>query len=116
MKINASKLDRQITIQRATETRDTFHNLVQGPWNNLITVRAAKQEISDGEKVRAQKVRAQEMGADITMRFQVRWNRTIATVNAKDRLLFEGKLFEILGVKEIGRREGREITATTRID
>lgn len=110
-KVMASKLDRQITIQRAAEARDTFHNLVEGPWNNLITVRAAKQEISDGERVRAQ-----EVGADITMRFQVRWNRTIATVSAKDRLIFEGKLFEILGVKEIGRREGKEITATTRID
>lgn len=109
--VMASKLDRQITIQRAAVARDTFHNLVEGPWSNLITVRAAKLEVSDGERIRAQQI-----GADITMRFQVRWNKVIATVDAKDQLLFEGKLFKILGVKELGRREGREITATSRND
>lgn len=112
MKIIASKLDRKITIQRGTEIRDSFNNLVMSePWNNLISVRAAKQDVRDGERIAAQ-----EVGADITMRFQVRWNRVIATVTAKDRLVFEGKIYGILGIKEIGRREGREITATTRID
>ncbi len=111
MSIRSSKLDRSITIQRVAEARDSFHNLVPGPWADLITVRASKQEIRDGERVAAQ-----EVGADITMRFQVRWNSIIATVNPKDRLVFEGRTYGILGVKEIGRREGKEITATTRID
>lgn len=109
--MRASLLDRSITIQRATETRDDYNNLVDTAWNNLITVRASKKDISDGEKISAQ-----EVGADITMRFQVRWNSIIATVNPKDRILFEGNTYGILGVKEIGRREGREITATARID
>jgi SPP1 family predicted phage head-tail adaptor len=109
--MRASKLDREIAIQRATETKDSFNNTIYGPWTLLIKVRASKHEIRDSERISAQ-----EVGADITARFQVRWNSVIATVNPKDRLVFEGRTYGILGVKEIGRREGREITATTRID
>lgn len=109
--MRASNLDRSIIIQRATDARDSFNNPVAVSWNDLIRVRASKKDISDGERIAAQ-----EVGADITMRFQVRWSRTIATVTPKDRILFEGKTYGILGVKELGRRVGREITATARID
>lgn len=111
MELRASKLDRQITIQRATIAKDSFNNDVVTGWNNLITVRAAKQDVRDGERISAMQV-----GADISTRFQVRWNSVIATVNPKDQLIFEGRVYEIVGVKELGRRVGREISAVTRID
>lgn len=92
-------------------SRDSFHNLVPSGWSDLITVRASKKDVSDRERLIAQGI-----GAELTTRFQVRWNRTIATVDAKDRLVCEGKTYQIVGVKELGRREGREITALTKND
>lgn len=109
--MRASKLDRRITIQRAVTARDSFNNVVPTSWQNLKTIWASKQEILDSEKIAAQ-----EVGADITMRFQVRWSSFVATITAKDRLVFENRTYGILAVKELGRRVGREITATTRID
>lgn len=108
--MRASKLDRSIIIQRATYVRDGGNN--PNPlWSNLITVRASKQDVRDAERIAAQQV-----GADITTRFQVRWNSVIATLDAKDRLICEGKTYQVVGVKEIERRVGQEITATARID
>lgn len=109
--MRASELDRQIEIQRAIFARDSFNNAVPTSWNSFAKVRAKKLNVSDGERIAAQ-----EVGADITLRFQIRWNSKVATINAKDRIVFEGKTYGILGVKELGRRVGREITATTRID
>jgi len=37
-------------------------------------------------------------------------------VNPKDRVRFDGRVFDIYGVKEIPYRAGLEITATARAD
>lgn len=109
--MRASSLDRRILIQKPIKERDQFNNLVITGWTNFISVRASKKDVSDSEKIAAQ-----EVGAEITTRFQVRWNSLIANVDAKDQLICEGKTYQIVGIKELGRRLGREITATARID
>lgn len=109
--MRASKLDRVIVIQKAVMTKDSFNNDVPSSWNEYARVRASKHEVRDAERISAQ-----EVGADIDARFQVRWSRKIAQVNPKDRLVCENRVYEITGIKEIGRREGRELTATTRLD
>jgi hypothetical protein len=40
----------------------------------------------------------------------------VADLSPKDRLTFDGRVFNIIGVKEIGRREGLEISASARAD
>lgn len=104
----AGSLDRRIRIERATTTKNGFNEDVQS-WEELATVWAAKQEVPDGEKWRAG-----EVAASITTRFRVRWSTVISTVDERDRIIFEGRLFDITRLKEIGRRVGREITASAR--
>jgi SPP1 family predicted phage head-tail adaptor len=106
----AGKLDRRITINRATETRDGFNNVVL-TWAPLATVWASKLEISDGERIGAM-----EVGAEITTRFQIRWAPVVEDVNPKDRVIFNGRVHDIFGVKELGRRIGYEITTKARAD
>lgn len=104
------KLDRWITVQRATISRDAFNEPIQ-IWGDLATVPAAKEDVRDAERVAAQ-----EVGADITTRFRVRWSEVMATVNPKDRIVCEGFTYNVTGAKEIQRRRGIELTAVARND
>ena len=80
-------------------------------WADLATVWAEMMPLSDGERVKAA-----EVSAEITTRFRILWSSTVSTVNPKDRLTFDGKTWDIWGVKEIGFRDGIEITAAARSD
>lgn len=106
----AGELDRRITIQRYGITYNEDNEPVEG-FSDLATVWASAQYASDGERVRAA-----EVGATITIRFQIRYSSTVASVNPKDRVLYDGKVFDISAVKELGRREGLEISAAAAAD
>lgn len=108
--MQAGKLDRRLTLERATVTYDSFNSPVY-TWATLATVWGEKKEISDGERLSAQ-----EKGADITTRFQIRYSTTVADLNPKDRLTYDSRTYDIVGVKELGRRDGLEITTKARTD
>ena len=81
-------------------------------WNTYgFPIWASRKDVSDGERYRGGEVNAQ-----LTARFQVRWSQFTATITPKDRIECEGRMYDIVGIKEVGRREGREITASVRID
>ncbi|MCM2506068.1 phage head closure protein [Aureimonas altamirensis] len=102
--------DRRISIQRFNETTNAFNEVVK-TWGTLATVWASKEDIKDGERFAAGQV-----SASITTRFQIRYSQTVSSVSPLDRVEFENRVYEIVGVKEIGRREGLEITAAARAD
>jgi len=108
--MRSEKLDRRIAIERYSVTYNDDNEPTEA-WASLATVWASVQYASDGEKVRAA-----EVGATISVRFQIRYDSTWADVNAKDRVIYEGKTFDIVGVKELGRREGLEISAAAAAD
>lgn len=108
--MRAGELDRRITLQRAVMVPNSLNELVP-QWADLATVFAQYLPISDGERIRAQQV-----GAFATARFRVRWSALTAGLTAKDRIVFEGQVFEIAGVKELQRRVGVEITAAALVD
>jgi SPP1 family predicted phage head-tail adaptor len=106
----AGKLDRRITLERATKAQDEYGEEVL-TWGTLATVWASFKPVSDGERMAAR-----EVSAELTARFQIRWDSAWSDLSAQDRLIFDGKTYSISGVKEIGRREGIEITAAVRND
>lgn len=108
--MRAGSLDRRLTLERATETSDDFNEPVL-TWSALATVWAAHTPLSDGERMRAS-----ETAATASSRFLIRWSAAVADVNPKDRLMFGGVVHQILHVKEVGRREGIEITTAARAD
>lgn len=109
--MEGGKLDRWITLQRNTPTQDTGSGENVDSWATLATLRAAKRDVSDTERVASAEVQA-----EITTRFQIRWSSAWSSLNAKDRLTCEGKTYQIVGTKEIGRHEGIEISASARAD
>jgi len=108
--MRAGELDRRVSLRRYTVKKDAFNADVPS-WPEFACVRAAKTDVSDGERLRAA-----EQGASVTTRFKIRWSRLAATLTARDRLECEGRAYDVVGVKEIGRREGLEITANRRGD
>ncbi len=103
--------NRRVVIQRATVTQDLGSGENIETWATYATEFAEMLPLSDSERVKAA-----EVSAEITTRFRVAWKSSISTVNPKDRLTFDGKTWDIWGVKEIGFREGIEITAAARAD
>lgn len=110
MGLDAGALDRRIRLERFTETRDEFNEPVKA-WATLATRSASYEPLSDGEKFSAS-----ETAANASARFRIRWSEAVRDLNPKDRLVFEGDTWEIVRTKEIGRREGIEITAANRPD
>lgn len=105
--------DRSIIIERATVAQDEGSGENVETWATLATVQAQYKPASDGEKVQAG-----EVAATLMARFVVRYDSTISDVNPKDRLVFEGRTFDIMGAKEVAgtRRAFIEITASARAD
>jgi SPP1 family predicted phage head-tail adaptor len=108
--MDAGAFDSRIVILRASTAPNGFNEPVE-TWAPLATVWAKAQPVSDGERWQAGQTLASE-----TVRFSVRWAYWVSDVNPKDRVLYDGKTFDIQGVKDVGRRQYREITATARAE
>lgn len=106
----AGNLDRRVQFRRAAlvdtglSKSEVFEDFGWPVW-------ASKVDVSDGERLRAA-----EQQANISARFRVRWSPFVAGITPKDRLVCDGVDYDISGLKEIGRREFREITANARSD
>lgn len=107
---DAGKMDRRIDLLRATYAVNDANESI-ATWGVLASRAAKADAVSDGEKFRAA-----EMGASLSMRFMVRWSSDIADLDPTDRVLYDGRTYDIVAVKEIGRREYFEITAATRAE
>jgi len=110
MALSAGDLDRRVTLERFTTTVDSFNEPVKA-WGVLAARAASYYPLSDGERFRAG-----ETAATASARFVIRYSAAVADLNPKDRLTFQGVVHDIVRVKEIGRREGLEITANARAD
>jgi SPP1 family predicted phage head-tail adaptor len=108
--MRAGKLDRRITIERKTVTlSDRGQETLT--WSTLATVWAEKRENTGSERF----AREQIVGATLVT-FRIRWSDAVSAVTVEDRVGFDGRTFEIMAVREIGRREGVELDCTAHGD
>ncbi len=105
MTLDPGKLDRRVTILATAKDDDGFSSEPGVPaevgkrWMSRV-------DASDGERMRAA-----SFGTKITSRFVCRYDTLTATIRA-DTFSFvcDDLTYNVTGVKEIGRREGLEIT------
>jgi SPP1 family predicted phage head-tail adaptor len=111
--VGAGDLDRRITIERSYGVAKEFNEVVDPDWQPLMTVWAGREDISDGEKFAAGGI-----GGYLAARFTVRHSTQTAAIQYSDRLLHDGREWNIVGLKEArnGRRQFIEITATVSVD
>lgn len=109
--MRAGALDRRVTLQRASLSKDDFNNDVEA-WVDIATVWASYEPVRDGEKFRAG-----ETAAGLSARFVIRYSSMVKDVDPRFRLILDGKPYAIIGVKETGGRGvGLEITCAGRAD
>lgn len=104
--MQAGKMDRRITFERAIESQAASGEQVL-TWVADSTVWAEVEPLAGTELFRAQ-----QLGAKVDTRFRVRWMGAPAiTPDEKVRILYGLRYYDIRSVVEIGRREGLEILA-----
>lgn len=106
----AGKLDRRITIERFTSTRNEFNELVE-TWATLATVWAQRKDSSD--VVKTELLGAEQLSAYLLAHFVIRSSTVTKTVTPVDRINYNGHIWNIKGAKETaqGRNRFIEITA-----
>ena len=99
--MKAGKLDRRITIEREAETVDRY-GTASSAWTPIATDIAAQMiQAATDEFLSAH-------GEDdkTVVVFRLRWR---AGVEMTDRVMYQGTAFNVVEIKEIGRREGLEL-------
>lgn len=104
--MDAGSLDRRVEILRGAPVDDGISTSTGEP--AVIGIRwAARTDVSDRERLIAS-----QQGAELTTRFIMRWDSLTATITADDQLREDGTMYQIIGKpKQVGRREGIEISA-----
>lgn len=104
-------LDRRITIERRTISRDQFGEAIE-VWEPLVERRPASMTPLRGDErfVSDQRV------ARRLVEFKIRYSDNLADLNPMDRILEDPFTYDIVGVAPIGRNEGWSIIATARAE
>lgn len=99
--MNPGKLDRRITIQAPTFTRDALGG-ANTTYSDYRTVWAQKQDVGGTEVASGEALRS-----SATTIFTVYFINELTTAH---RILYGGIAHNILAIRELGRREYQEIT------
>jgi SPP1 family predicted phage head-tail adaptor len=117
--MQAGKLDRKISIQRRTDTRDA-HGQPIPDWSQIGLSRwARKMPVEGSERFIADQFISREQ-----VTWEVRWSTDLADLNPKDRIVYpitapsgtplDSEIYEIMAVIEVGRRVGLRIMTARR--
>ena len=105
--VAAGDLDRRVQVRRKTLIDDGLQR--SEVWaDHGSPIWARREDVSDGERSRAGVTDAR-----LLTRFTVRHDAFAATLTPFDRVTEGGRVFEIVGIKEVGRRAFLEITAAS---
>lgn len=113
--MKAGPLDRRIRIERKTVSQDATGEEVE-TWQPLSTRFASVGPVRDSERFLADQFLARAQ-----TQFEVRYGTDILDLNPLDRIVYPAvadpaphQIYDILGVRELGRREGFRIIAQVR--
>ena len=95
------KSDRRITVQRYTTITNDFGERVQ-TWANFVTVWA--ELMKTGERMNETIISDQDMPVQRVL-FKIRSSSESRAIKADDRVIYDSKTYDLLGIAEIGRRD-----------
>ena len=119
MVLKAGELDRRISIEQNTPTRDA-HGEPIASWSRIGRVRWARyRPLLGAERFGGDQFIAQEQ-----VEFLVRWSLDLAALSPTDRVVFTvtddtpeaQTIYDIMAVHEVGRREGLRIMTARRAE
>lgn len=109
--MKAGPLDRRVTIERAQTVQDPGSGQEVETWHGFPPVSASWRRASARETLASA-----EVSAAVSDVFEIRWSPVVADLNPKDRLIYDGRTYDIVEATEIGRRVGIRIGAVARAD
>ena len=95
-------LDRRIRVDSYTESQDTFGEPVKT--YALLDTMYARVEPLTGREL----FEAQQLSAELPAKFHVRYR---SDINETMQIVFDGDVYGIESIAEVGRRDGLEILA-----
>lgn len=113
MGLNAGDLDREIVIQVVTKSQDPVTGEELLDWDDEDPAPVWAQWLAAGAKETWQA--AQRLQATVDGVFQI-YDRSPRPAPATHQVLFEGRVYDLQGVTEIGRGEGLELAVTAKAD
>lgn len=93
-KLGAGSLDQRIQILEPQITFNAFNEPIES-FSTLMEISAMQRDVSAGEAFRAQ-----EIGAQLTDRFTIRWSPRTSAIDPRYRVQFRGRQYNITGVRE----------------
>jgi len=100
--IRAGRLDRKITIERKTTTTDSIGGVVE-TWATWKTAWSEVVPVSGREALRFNRPTASRVS-----KFVIRY---LSGLTEKDRIVHDSQNWDVIYIREIGRREGLEVIA-----
>jgi len=100
--MRAGELDRSIVIDDLTDAKDDYGGKTE-TWAPFATVWAKVTPLRGGEYQAAAQI-----GAQVDTVFRIRW---LAGVTRRMRINYDGQVYDIQHIAELGRREGLAIMA-----
>lgn len=115
--MRAGKLDRRIIIEvradGSPQTQDAFGEPIYS-WSTFATVWAGRRDVKARERFASV---TSQVVADVDTVWTCRWFPLGEQVQPDTHRVFHaGRYFNIVGVAEIGRRQGLEISTTARAE
>lgn len=107
--MDAGRLDRRAVIQRATVTRDAYGGAKE-TWEDWKTLACEVRGLSGREFWAAAQTQAERV---LVFRFRF---LSASGVTTADRIRYEGDDYDILDIRELGRREVLEVRAQGRVE
>lgn len=115
--MRAGELDRRVKIQKREITQSPTGEEVES-WTTIPTsapdncIWMGKRDMRANERWAAQQV-----VAELQTVFTARWYPAFDTIGPEShRLVYRGRVYDIHGIREIGRQEGVEIAAAARAE
>jgi SPP1 family predicted phage head-tail adaptor len=109
--VRAGELDRQVEIQKRAQVQAPAGEVIDS-WDPVQRLWASKRDMRASERWAANQ-RVAELATVWFMRWFPGWEAIRADTH---RLVYRDQVFEIHGVREIGRREGIEIATVARAE
>ena len=106
--MRSGNLDRQVELQAKTVKQDNYGEEIE-TWTKIATIWAGRKDLRGNEFFAAK-----QLSAEITCKWIVRYRNDI-TPDAS-RLVYDGKIHDVLAVIELGRREGLELMTDARVE
>lgn len=105
--MSAGQRDRLVTLQRATTTQNDYGEEI-ATWADIAKVWAQRKDMRGSERYQAQ-----QQVATLATTYVILYRAGLSPV---DRLVDDGRVYDIKGIAEIGRRKIIELVCEARAE